>query len=178
MRANDWKDDPHWFSKFAVILFVLAVGISVSYFYGQSLLDSRYKELPYMHEDNLTKSFMSDVLLILDKTYKYASDYNGDSLINCIDYACIFKTLWDKSYINEDCEIVRNENRLNDFHHLFVRVRQSSLSPWIYVEPIAAATNIYMFYMEDYWDYDVYNPVFNIYGETDYWLQQRKVYGL
>lgn len=165
---------PNWITKFCILLFVLSIVISVSYFYGQSLLDSRYKEQPYMIKDNLTKTFIADVLLVLDKTYKYSTDYNGDSLVNCIDYACIFKNLWDKNYLKENCEIVRNENKLNDWHHLFIRVRQSSISPWICIEPIAASTNIYMFYMEDYWSYDVYNPVFNIYGETDYWLQLRR----
>ena len=59
---------------------------------------------------------------------------------------------------------MRNVNKEKGMNHLFVRVRNDK-HEWVYLEPQQNCT------MEEYWG-DKYNPVFNIYGETEYWLKK------
>ena len=56
-------------------------------------------------------------------------------------------------------------------NHLFIRVRQYEARPWECIEPQAATKDITNYFMEDFWDPKLYNPIYNIYGETDYWLK-------
>lgn len=153
---------------FAVVLF----SPTQEYEPTQSLRDNRYtEELPFQSVEQST--FFKTLLLTLDKTHRFVVDVNADKQVNCIDYTITFKQLWDMNNPAFNCEIVRNLN--GDFHHLFIRVREYSKSPWHYIEPQAAIQNIYCFYMEDYWG-STYNPMFNITGETDYWLQQKRIF--
>lgn len=93
-------------------------------------------------------------------------DVNNDGKVNCIDYAISYKILWDYNNTGSAyrCEIVRNVNKEKGMNHLFVRVRNDK-HEWVYLEPQQNCT------MEEYWG-DKYNPVFNIYGETEYWLKK------
>lgn len=112
--------------------------------------------------------YRKHILDTLDKTFKYTDDLNKDGLVNCIDYAITFKLLWDKQYDPKNCEIVRNVS--GSMNHLFIRVRQYSTQPWECIEPQAAKRDITRYFMEDFWD--TYNPIYNIYGETEQWLKE------
>ena len=57
-------------------------------------------------------------------------------------------------------------------NHLFVRVKLNDSGPWLYIEP-QAPFNGYNYRMEDYWGAK-YNPKYNNYGETFYWLAECK----
>lgn len=99
-------------------------------------------------------------------TVKNVQDVNKDGKVNCIDYAITYKILWDMNNYGAAfcCEIVHNINKEKGMNHLFVRVRGNDYK-WQYIEPQRDCL------MEEYWG-DMYNPVFNIYGETEYWLKQ------
>ena len=57
-------------------------------------------------------------------THAHIHDCNDDGLVNCIDYTMQFKKEWDKKYTPKNCEIVRNNNGKNGFHHMFIRCRK------------------------------------------------------
>lgn len=135
---------------------------------------------PIIKEDtdiDLDDIFMIDELV--KETELCVSDRNRDGTINCIDYTLTFKELYDESHgvLEHDyCEIVRNVNEAQDFNHLFVRIKGFK-GKWIYVEPqysICNADNfgIYKWGMRYVWG-DRYNPRYNIYGETKYWLKRK-----
>lgn len=106
----------------------------------------------------------------ITETHANLRDMNGDGKVNCTDYAITFKKEWDKKYAPEDCEIVRNKNTEEDFHHLFVRCMKDG--EWLYVEP-QAKTRQYS--MDIHWTAKEYKKDLNIYGETDYWLAKCKI---
>lgn len=99
-------------------------------------------------------------------------DYNGDGLLNCIDHACIFKVEWDKKFPNEKwrCQIVRNKKD-GVMHHLFVQITDE-YGQIIEVESWSA--NPYKYLMSENWPADMYDQKFNIYGETEIWLADKK----
>lgn len=112
------------------------------------------------------------ILATLKEAQGGVYDYNGDGLVNCIDYTCLFKLAWDKNYPERknDCGIVRNYNENTGMHHLFIRVfddnhREIEVEPW--------AENKRRYLMRQNWD-SKYNPKFNIYGETAKWLNTKK----
>ena len=80
--------------------------------------------------------------------------------------------IWDKMYEASNCEIVRNKS--GTMNHLFIRTRQFEGKPWECIEPQAATKDITKYFMEDFWSPNVYNPVYNIYGETESWLKEVK----
>lgn len=107
----------------------------------------------------------------LKATRRKVYDRDGDGKVNCIDYTLTFKKEWDKKYPPRQCEIVRNYNVTNKpgMNHLFVRVRLSPFGEWLYIEPQAYYTR-HNYKMVDYWGYPKYDPLFNNYGETRYWM--------
>jgi hypothetical protein len=107
----------------------------------------------------------------LKQTRRKVYDRDGDGKVNCIDYTLTFKKEWDKKYPPRQCEIVRNYNvsKKPGMNHLFVRVRLSPFGEWLYVEPQAYYTR-HNYKMVDYWGYPKYDPLFNYYGETQYWM--------
>jgi hypothetical protein len=100
-----------------------------------------------------------------------SDDINNDGKVNCIDYAVSYKLIWDQNNYGHEsyCEIVRNKNPNNKMHHLFVRVRNPYTMQWEYIEPQNGLP------MELAWPM-MYNPAFNIFGETEYWLRKGKQY--
>ena len=100
-------------------------------------------------------------------TQKNIKDVNYDNKINCIDYACTFKLIWDAIYDSEDCIIIRNKSLL--LHHLFIGIYDDK--NLIFVEPWA--TDPYKYLMSENW-FGKWNPRFNIYDETDKWLSEVK----
>ena len=156
------------------LIVVLFISLCTFKMFGQSLNDFDYSRYALPGEASYAGKYRKNILDTLDKTNKYAIDVNNDGEINCIDYTCIFKVLWDKSFDNNDCEIVRNKSLT--MNHLFIRVRQYSGRPWECIEPQAAKKDITRYFMEDFWSAREYNPVYNIYGETDLWLKEIKTY--
>ena len=108
------------------------------------------------------------ILSVLKSSQANVYDCDGDGLVNCLDYACMFKLTWDRMYPNqkERCELVRNKN--GEFHHLFAIVHNCTGDD-IEVETWAKNQNIY--FMSDNWSYDKYDPAYNIYGETERWMR-------
>ena len=97
-------------------------------------------------------------------------DVNDDAKINCLDVAIVFKHMWDKSNIPDECELVRNLSK--DFNHLFVRIKTKD--GWVYVEPGAHYYGcINQYKMKVFWE-KTYNPRYNIYNETEYWMKYDK----
>lgn len=141
---------------------------------AQSLNDYDFTRYALPGEAGYAGKYRKNILDTLDKTYKYAVDVNKDGEINCIDYSCIFKKLWDKSFDSSNCEIVRNKSL--KMNHLFIRVRQYGGRPWECIEPQAAKKDITKYFMEDFWSAKEYNPIYNIYGETDKWLKEIRTY--
>ena len=103
-------------------------------------------------------------------TQKHIMDVTADGQVNCVDYAITFKTMWDMQSDTWsekcNCEIVYNGH--GDFDHLFIRVHHYTVG-WECIEPQALPYTWY--YMEDVWGTE-YNPVFNQYGQTEYWLSK------
>ena len=95
-------------------------------------------------------------------------DYDRNGEINCVDKAVAFKLIWDKTYRWHPCQLIRNSNLDANYHHLFVRV--FILGRWYYLEP-NYKPNRDSYLMEDVWG-DRYNPAYNYYGETSYWLDK------
>ena len=155
-------------------LLILIPVSCISCAYGQSINDYDYTRYALPGEASYAGKYRKNILDTLDKTNKYAVDINHDGEINCIDYSCTFKMLWDKSYDSRNCEIVRNKSAT--MNHLFIRVRQHSGTSWECIEPQAAKKDITKYFMEDFWAAREYNPIYNIYGETDKWLEEFKAY--
>ena len=137
---------------------------------AQSIKDYDYTRYALPGEAGYAGKYRKQILDTLDRTKQYVTDVNKDGEINCIDYSCTFKMLWDKMYDASNCEIVRNKS--STMNHLFIRTRQYSARPWECIEPQAGLKNITKYFMEDFWSSDIYNPMYNIYGETDRWLQE------
>ena len=123
-------------------------------------------------ESTLNDERLYDVLSPLYKqTHYYITDVDKNGEINCVDYSITFKILYDMNqtidWYKGNCEIVRNSNE--DFQHLFIRVRYDPYSEWEYIEPqnISPAT------MDSVWGMK-YNPIYNIYGETNKWIKRKK----
>ena len=144
----------------------------VSKLSAQSLRDYDYTRYALPGEAGYVGKYRKQILDTLDRTKQYVTDVNKDGEINCIDYSCTFKIIWDKMYDASDCEIVRNKS--STMNHLFIRTRQYKGRPWECIEPQAAVKDITKYFMEDFWEPDVYNPVYNIYGETEAWMKEVK----
>lgn len=157
-----------------VLLLLLLLGFTpvLAALHGQSLSDFDYTRYALPSEAGYAGLYRKHILDTLDKTNKYATDINEDGLINCIDYSVIFKRLWDKQYESKNCEIVRNKSKT--MNHLFIRVRQNDNTSWECIEPQAAKKDITKYFMEDFWTAAEYNPLYNIYGETERWLKEDK----
>lgn len=99
-------------------------------------------------------------------------DLDEDGKVNCVDYAIMFKLVWDKSYprLKANCTIIRNRNWLTDMNHLFICIIDNT-GENIWVEP--GTFNPSNYRMENVWG-DRYDPLCNRYGETEYWLREVK----
>ena len=73
------------------------------------------------------------IIVVEMLTQKNVKDLNRDNKINCIDYACTFKLVWDAIYDSKDCIIIRNKSLL--LHHLFIGVYDDKnlifVEPWV-----------------------------------------------
>lgn len=157
---------------FIPILLIFIPGSCVAKLSAQSLRDYDYTRYALPGEAGYAGKYRKQILDTLDRTKQYVTDVNKDGEVNCIDYSCTFKMIWDKMYEASDCEIVRNKS--DTMNHLFIRTRQYTGRPWECIEPQAAVKDITKYFMEDFWPPDVYNPVYNVYGETEVWLKEVK----
>ena len=155
---------------FIPLLLLIIPGSCVTKLSAQSLKDYDYTRYALPGEAGYAGKYRKQILDTLDRTKQYVTDVNKDGEINCIDYSCTFKIIWDKMYEASDCEIVRNKS--DTMNHLFIRTRQYKGRPWECIEPQAAVKDITKYFMEDFWDPTVYNPVYNVYGETERWLRE------
>ena len=108
------------------------------------------------------------IIAVMKGTHSQVRDLNHDGKVNCIDYTCMFKQLWDRKYPDrkDACTIVRNYNPRTGFHHLFIRIYDAGTL--VYVEP--RASNPYRYTMEENWTDGRYNPRYDIMGETRKWM--------
>ena len=113
------------------------------------------------------------ILPVLDNVEGNLRDTNGDGLVNCIDYAIVYKELWDSTVpqeLQDCCEIVRNYNKAGGMNHLFIRVREDGEQKWLFLEPQGDRAS---YAIPDIWRWK-YDPQYNLYGETSWWLARRK----
>ena len=140
---------------FLVILFIVLIGLLPLIMIGP--LDSVSNNVDY------NKAIINTIQVAQSQVY----DVDKDNKVNCVDYAIVFKLVWDQKYprLKDECTIIRNKNWLTDMNHLFICVHN------IYVEP--ATYDPYNYTMESVWG-DRYDPTCNKYGETRYWLSEVK----
>lgn len=97
-------------------------------------------------------------------------DVNGDGRENCIDHAIMFKLLWDQYYtdLSKKCFIIRNYSKT--MNHLFIGLYDAD-NNLLYIEPWMVIGSM-RYSIEDYFDSNKYNPLYNRYNETDIWLEE------
>ena len=155
-----------------IILFIVFLCIS-SILYSQAA-----KDIPSSYSNG---TFEDDILRVIYKAQEAAGDYDGNGRVNCVDRAIAFYCTWLQFYNHRPykkvykCEIVDNTNKNvyykgKPFSHLFVRVKYGDY-PWIYVEPSYNPAWNKSYRMEDVWG-DVYDPAYNTYGVTRYWVSK------
>lgn len=129
----------------------------------------KYGDSDIKSERNLDKDTAQLIRALLIETFSNVEDTDNSGTVNCIDYAVTYKRLYDSHYPNTKyrCEIVRNDNPENGFNHLFIRLRPTMSAPWYYIEPQGGPLYYLMYTC---WR-DVYNPEYNFYGETSFWLE-------
>ena len=126
-------------------------------------------DIPNKNQDRSLSGIEKMIVVSMLRTQLDVSDLNSDGKINCIDYACTFKTVWDNYFpeYTDCCTIVRNKG--TGIHHLFICIwwqgSRIDVEPW--------ASDPYKYLMTDNWTV-LYNPNNNIYGETDRWLKEIK----
>ena len=92
-------------------LLILIPVSCISCAYGQSINDYDYTRYALPGEASYAGKYRKNILDTLDKTNKYAVDINHDGEINCIDYSCTFKMLWDKSAVRDQERILKDDFR-------------------------------------------------------------------
>lgn len=112
------------------------------------------------------ESLDSKVVRCIEENNRTIRDYNKDGRVNCIDYACGFKRLWDKYYPESAyrCVIVRNMNPAKKVHHLFIKIGMIDVEPW--------SEDPRHYGMMENWSSYWYDPTCNIYGETGIWMRK------
>lgn len=164
-RWMSHTDYVRYFNKWygIVLIFVLICALVIGVFMvGPG-------DTPNKKQDKSLSTIEKMIVMCVMRTQLDIKDMNLDGKINCIDYSCMFKRVWD-SYFPEYkgfCSIVRNKGP--GIHHLFICIwykeSRIDVEPW--------ADNPYKYLMTDNWT-DVYKPDNNIYGETRRWLKEIK----
>lgn len=147
----------------SVLITIIIATILIMTVWCRKPKQSLHDDLGYSSTELVNK-----INIILRKTDQFVCDVDGDDKIDCVDFTTTFYTLWLTYYPNDEgnIEIVRNIG----MNHLFVRVREDTLSMWEFIEPQAYGVESY--FMEDCWP--EYNPLTNVYGETNRWLRLMK----
>lgn len=115
---------------------------------------------------SISDTYRSKIVNTMTTSQMCVTDFDKDGKINCIDYTISFKLTWDKFYpdLKHKCTIIRNVNPRSGMNHLFIKVGDQFVEPWSY--------NINKYTMEDNWWNGSYDPRYNIYGETQRWLNE------
>ncbi|WP_296333310.1 hypothetical protein [uncultured Treponema sp.] len=79
-------------------------------FYSVCLLLSLFAERVIRSRKQISDRTNDKIIRTLREAQSCIYDYNDDGLINCIDYACLFKLTWDKKFPAEKsrCSLIRN----------------------------------------------------------------------
>ena len=106
----------------------------------------------------------------LRQSQAQVADFNCDGEVNCIDYACSFKDVWDRMYPDQKdrCKLTRNKNPVSGMHHLFACVNGGGSAEF---EVETWAANPILYSMRSNWPDEKYDPKYSIYGETDRWMR-------
>lgn len=142
---------------FIIIIAVIYIFGGMAYFIPREVKYERYE--------------LERLYMVRDKLHEELYDLNRDGVINCQDYAVLFKVIWDREFpaSAQRLRIAHNFNPGNGFNHLFVAyVGEHGTS---YIEPQATGRDLSL---ESYWD-NKYNPVYNNLAETQFWLWYMKV---
>lgn len=151
----------------AVLFFALVAGlVGVTGDKPSSL--SRYNYVKSQDEiDYETYLTIQETILMTQRSIK---DVNQDGKINCVDHAIMFYLAWS-TFVNEDCEIVHNVQP-GIMNHLFVRITDPVTGKYIEIEPWTAIPEDVT--MDMCWQNGKYDYRYNLYGETNKWLNQCK----
>lgn len=151
------------FLKFMLVLSILGVLWSVV------TITKAHAEPAYAYYDYyVNDSVITDKLR---STHNHVYDRDLDGEVDCVDYSITFKQEWDKDMPPDYCQIVRNYRKgfFSSMNHLFIRVKLTEGGKWLYIEP-QARYNKRNYRMSDFWGSPKYNPRYNNYGETFYWM--------
>ena len=109
------------------------------------------------------------IMLTSREVNRQVTDLNKDGLINCIDYTCLWKIIWDRRYPDAAsiATIIRIKN--DRIHHLCIGI-YDDYSNMILVETQVINRN----YFVSYWYAGLFNKQDIIYGETKKWLSEVK----
>ena len=154
-----------------IVLFIAIILLMLVIREGFAIVNAT--EYPYTHYDYYVND--SAIRNTLHSTFRKVHDRDGDGEVNCIDYTLTFKQEWDKKNPPDCCEIVRNYHngptKRTSMNHLFVRVKMTRGGQWLYIEP-QASYDSGKYKMSDFWGWPKYNPKYNVYGETAFWLRE------
>lgn len=103
------------------------------------------------------------------QVHRQVQDLNCDGLVNCIDYTCLWKILWDRKYPEEKSRSIIVRIRNDKIHHLCIGV-YDDYSKLILVETQIDNKN----YLVNYYFGSRFNKDDIIYGETNTWLNKVK----
>ena len=127
-----------------------------------------YEETP-RDQLSIDPHYYDDMIIdVIKYTKKMTRDINRDGIINCTDAAITYKLEWDKRYphLRNKIQIARNYNINTGMNHLFVYMWVENRQR-LDIEPRAIEPRL--FTMKQNWG-SKYDPKFNYYGETDYWI--------
>ena len=150
------KHTAKWFALIAVCLFFIFIPL---------FLMAPGDKPSDVH--TVSQSTNNQIIVTIKLAQKYVKDVNRDGKVNCIDYACSFKLIWDAIYPEQagDCIIIRNHSLT--LNHLYVGVYENN--SLIFVEPWTSNPDVYD--MQTIWG-EKWNPRFNKYDETEKWLNK------
>lgn len=130
---------------------------------------------PVQYEDYYPDAHYYDrfIVNVQYKTQKAIRDVTGDGLINCQDWAIVWKRTWDETYplMTNKAQIVHNYNPTTGMNHLLIHFYLETMED-LYIEPQA---NPLDFTAEKYWGKQ-FDPRYNHYGETDFWIWEVGAY--
>jgi len=157
-KMHEYKAQESFNMKFWCIIICILVGFFI---YKCSPDKKAMSPVPQETPPNVALAQTQSIRILIERTRTRIRDVNGDGIINCIDYAVVFKELYPTA------AIVRNENPRTGFHHLFNAISDGN-GNWIYIEPNSSRLRSYL--MSEVWGsrYDVRFNVIETYKWEHY----------
>ena len=151
------------------IVAIVLAGLLVSVLFARAVKKTSFKDT-YKPDPHF---YDSRIINTIKKVQADLKDITGDGEINCQDAAISFKIIWNNDYprMQNKIQICRNYNP-PIMDHLFVYIWVET-GERIDIEP--RCFNPYRFEMKYTWG-DKYDPKYNWYGETDWWLDKAGYY--